>query len=232
VLTAVDDATDAMMALASARNGRLRVGVVIGGFWDVLHPVLRELSETVPEARFRVRQLASQDQFAALRRGEVEAALYRRTAEESEEGLVLTPLRGDPLIAVVAEDHPALRPDGTVHLADLAGERFVAYRRIRMPLTYDRCLQACHEAGFTPNIAEHCEDPLTMAFAVAGGAVALTGAGTAGRLPGLAYAPVTPARSIAEVSLAWREDADNPLLPLFAAQVMAHCGDPVRYWKA
>lgn len=232
VLTAVDDAADAMMGLATARTGRLRVGVVIGGFWDILHPVLRALSTTIPEARFRVRQISSQDQLAALRRGDVEVAIYRRTAEESVDGLVITPLRGDPLIAVVAEDHPALRPDGTIRLADLAGERFVAFRRVRMPLTYDRCLQACHEAGFTPNIAEHCEEPLTMALAVAGGAVSLTGAGTAGRLPGLAYAPVTPTTSIAEVSLAWREEADNPLLPIFAAEVIARCGDPVAYWGA
>lgn len=231
VLAAVDDASDAMLGLASARTGRLRVGVVVGGFWDILHPTLRALAAIVPEARFRIRQIPSQDQLAAVRRGDVEVALYRRIAEEPEDGLVITPLRGDPLIAVVAADHPALRPDGTLRLADLAGERFVAFRRVWMPLTYDRCLQACHDAGFTPDIAEHCEDPLTMAFAVAGGAVALTGAGMAGRYPGLAYPPVTPARSIAEVSLAWRHDADNPLLPVFAEQVLAHCGDPVRYWQ-
>jgi DNA-binding transcriptional LysR family regulator len=232
VLTAVDDTADAMLGLASGGTGRLRVGVVVGGFWDILHPVLRSLAATLPDARFRVRQIPSQEQLAAVRQGDVEVALYRRIAEEPEDGLVLRPLRDDPLIAVVADGHPALRPDGTINLADLAGEHFVAFRRVWMPLTYDRCLAACHEAGFTPAIAEHCEDPLTLAFAVAGGAVALTGAGQAGRYPGLAYAPVTPARSIAEVSLVWRQDADNPLLPVFVEQVVAHCGDPVRYWRA
>jgi hypothetical protein len=72
---------------------------------------------------------------------------------------------------------------------------------------------------------------MAVAVTVAGGAVALTGAGLAGRYPSLAYPLVTPTRSIAEVSLAWREDADNPLLPVFAERVLALCGDPVAYWQ-
>ncbi|GAA2049618.1 LysR family transcriptional regulator [Catenulispora yoronensis] len=231
VLRAVDDAEDAMLGFAAARTGRLRVGVVAGGLYDILHPVLRDLLSALPDARFDVRRFWPQDQLAAVRRDDVDVCVYLRTTEDSEDDLRVLPLRDDHLIAILPEGHPAIRPDGTVRLADLAGERFASFRRRWMPVFYDRCLAACHAAGFMPNILEHCEDPMTMALAVCGGAAALSGAGMASRYPGLVYAPVEPRIAITEIAAVWQPDNENPLLPVFTDRVVAHCGDPVDYWR-
>lgn len=230
VLSAVDDAEDAMLGFATAHAGRLRVGVVAGGLYDILHPVLRHMSAAFPAARFPVRRFWPQDQLPAVRREDVDICLYLRTSEESESDLQVMPLRDDHMIALLPSGHPAVRADGSVHLPDLAGERFTAFRRRWMPIPYDRCLAACHAAGFTPDIAEHCEDPLTMALAVCGGAVALSGAGMAGRYPGLVYAPVEPRTAFTEIAAVWQPGNSNPLLPAFVERVAALCGDPLSYW--
>jgi len=135
---------------------------------------------------------------------------------------VSEPLRADRLIALVPNGHPAYR-DGAVELADLAGERFASFRRIWMPRVYDLCLAACHTAGFVPDIREYCDNPMTLALAVVGGAVALSGDGMSGRYPGVHYALTTPATYIADISAVWRPDSDNPLLPLFVSRVVEHC---------
>jgi DNA-binding transcriptional LysR family regulator len=224
VLRAADDAEEAVRSYSAARTGRLRVGVVSGGLYDILHPVLSSLREDVPDARFPVVQLGSPDQLTAVRRGDVDVALYRRTHDEPFADLVVKPLRDDLLIAALRAGHPAGGEDGLVRLADLADERFVSFRRQRMPLVYDRCTAACHAAGFTPDIQEHIDDPLALALAVIAGAVALSGAGMAVRFPGVFYALAEPITSIAEIAAVWHPDNDNPLLPGFVARLLAHRG--------
>jgi DNA-binding transcriptional LysR family regulator len=222
VLRAADDATDAVRRYGAAHTGRLRVGVVIGGLYGILYPVLSGLREAVPDARFPVVQLGSPEQLTAVRRGDVDVALYRRTNQEKTRDLVVRPLRDDLMIAMLRTGHPAVTDSGRVRLADLAGERFVSFRRQSMPLVYDRCLQACHAAGFTPDIQDHCDDPLTLALAVVSGAAALTGAGMAVRFPGVVYALVEPDAPITQIAAVWHPDNANPLLPGFIDRVMAH----------
>jgi DNA-binding transcriptional LysR family regulator len=226
VMRAADDAEDAVRSYGTARTGRLRVGVVVAGLYDILHPVLSELREKVPDARFPVVQLGSPDQLTAVRRGDVDVVLYRRTHEEPESDLVMKPLRDDLLIAALRAGHPAVGEGDRVRLADLAGERFVSFRRQRMPLVYDRCLAACHAAGFTPDIQDHVDDPLALALAVVSGAVALSGAGMAVRFPGVVYALTEPQTVITEIAAVWHPDNANPLLPVFIARLLARRGDP------
>jgi DNA-binding transcriptional LysR family regulator len=230
VLRAAHDAEDAVRMHSAARTGRLRIGVVIGGFYDMLHPVLSELRESVPDARFPVVQMFGRDQLAALRRGDIDVSLYRRTHDEDIADLAVRPLREDLMIAAVREGHPALK-SGRVRLADLARERFVSFRRSSMPLVYDRCLAACHDAGFTPDIQEHCDEPLALALAVVSGAVALSGAGMAVRFPGVVYALVEPEISTTDISVVWHHENTNPLLPDFVNRIEAHSGDQVGFWS-
>jgi DNA-binding transcriptional LysR family regulator len=196
----------------------------------MLFPVLSELRESVPDARFPVVQIFGRDQLAALRRGDIDVSLYRRTHEEDIADLAVRPLRDDLMIAAVREGHPALK-SGRVRLAELAGERFVSFRRSSMPLVYDRCLTACHDAGFTPDIQEHCDEPLALALAVVSGAVALSGAGMAVRFPGVVYALVEPEIPTTDISVVWHQENTNPLLPDFVKRIEAHSGDQVGFWS-
>jgi DNA-binding transcriptional LysR family regulator len=94
-----------------------------------------------------------------------------------------------------------------------------------MPLVYDRCLQACRDAGFEPRLVNEFDDPLTLALAVgSGGCVALTGAGMANRYPGLWYLPVEPPVSTAVISAVWPDNRVSPLLHPFLEGLKTHVG--------
>jgi DNA-binding transcriptional LysR family regulator len=222
VLRAVDETEQNARAIATGQAGLLRIGFIHGGLYEIMLAALRSLRAELPAARFVPQQLRSEDQLTALRTGDVDVALYRRTHPYPLDGLASRPLRADRLIAVLPEDHPAART-GRVRLTDLAGESFVAFKRHHMPLVYDRCVQACRDAGFEPRIGTEFDDPLTLALAVgSGGHVALTGAGMSNRYPGLRYLPVDPPTFIADISVVWPAGRVSPLLAPFLATLDRH----------
>jgi DNA-binding transcriptional LysR family regulator len=226
VLRAVDETEQVTRAVATGRGGLLRIGFIHGGLYDLMLATLRSMRAALPDARFVPQQVRSEDQLTALRHGDVDVLLYRRTHPHSLDGLSSLALREDRLIAMLPADHFAGR-SGKVRLADLADERFVAFKRHHMPLVYDRCVQACREAGFEPRIVREFDDPLTLALAVGSDtAVALTGAGMANRYPGLWYLPVEPPVSTALISAVWRADRVSPLLEPFLEHLSAHVEVP------
>ncbi|GLW74245.1 LysR family transcriptional regulator [Kitasatospora phosalacinea] len=204
-------------SVAAGRAGMLRVGVTWGGLYDMVMPALRELGARHPGVTVSVRQVGGLEQLASVRRDEVDVALHRVTHPEEFGALARRVLFDDPLLALLPAGHPAGRT-GEVRLAELAGERFAMIGRSSKPVVFDRSLDLCRRAGFTPEVVCEVTDPMALALAVAAqGLVSLSGAGMSNRYPGVDYLPVTPRTGIAEVSAVWSPNCTNPLVDRFVS---------------
>ncbi|MEV0173919.1 LysR family transcriptional regulator [Streptomyces sp. NPDC050803] len=118
VLAAADRTARVAADIAAGDDGILRLGGIHGP-GDRIDRVLSELAVGAPRLRVRLHRLPVTERLAAVRAGELDAALVR--AASAAPGLELLPLWSDPLYAALPEDHPlaaepALRLEQAAHL--------------------------------------------------------------------------------------------------------------------
>lgn len=116
VLAAVDRALRVAADVRSGDDGVLRLGVV-NAPGDRIYRMLSELAAVAPQLQVRLRRLGLADRLAAVRSGELDAALVRAMPAAPE--LELLPAWTDPLYVALPADH-RLAAEPTLRLEQLA----------------------------------------------------------------------------------------------------------------
>ncbi|RKQ90286.1 LysR family transcriptional regulator [Solirubrobacter pauli] len=196
-------ADDALGDLRALRTGRVDLLAFPTAFVDLVPRAIQHLREE--DARFDVRfgPAARGPALAAVAAGTTDLALVFAAAGDTESprlpaGLVAEPLMEDPMLVVLAREHP-LAGRAQVSLADLADERWVLGTARGPDAIIRRALVA---AGIDPSDAIVTDDLLAAQGIVAAGlAVTLS--------PALAVAHARPGvvlRALAEPQLSRRID--------------------------
>ena len=196
ILHQLDDA----LAEAAAGVRPLRIGFAWAALGDRTVPLLRTWREKHPDTAIRVHR--GDDPEAALRRGEIDAALLR-TAPAPGAGLEVRSLYQEARLAAVPEDDPlARRP--AVRLADLT----------------DRPVVLCATAATTDGLWPEGRRPRTFEVAnvdewltviATGDAVGVTAQATehSHPHPGVRYLPLADAPPVT-VRVAWPRTPTHP----------------------
>jgi DNA-binding transcriptional LysR family regulator len=115
LLAAADAASRRMRGVASA-PARLTIGFFVG---DTFTAAVRAFLADRPEAELSFLRIYWHDQVEVLRDGRADVAFVHLPVDES--GLVLTPVRAEPRLAVLPADHP-LAQRATVSITELADD--------------------------------------------------------------------------------------------------------------
>ena len=203
-------ATTARLA-AQGATGWLRLAFVASAACDILPTLLPAQRAAAPDLALQLRELTTQGQLSALERDEVDLGIARDV--EPREGIVLTPLREEPLVAAVPEGH-ALAAAASLAVGDLAEEPFVLPPRLAVPRLHDAVLTLCREGGFSPRVAQEAlQFPTILSLVTAGVGVAIVPAPVAAfRREGVAYVPLTEERARSSVALIHRADQEGAVL--------------------
>jgi DNA-binding transcriptional LysR family regulator len=209
--------------VAAARDGQvwpLRVACVPSALSGVLPAVLPGFRAAHPRIRPIVRELEQQPQLEALRRGIVDVGLCRLTS--APDGLAVHRLPDDRLECALPTGHP-LAGTGPVHLAELAGEDFVAFPRAAAPIAYDALTAACAAAGFSPRIAYEVDnDQALLSIVACGLAVSLVPTPTTVlRLRGVVYRPLHERYAVTPMAVARAAGEPPEAVRAFVAAVLA-----------
>ncbi|MFF8601428.1 LysR family transcriptional regulator [Streptomyces sp. NPDC015232] len=146
VLAAADRARQVAADVAGGRDGVLRLGTVQGP-GDRIYRVVGELAVRFPKLRVRLRRLPVAERLAAVRAGELDAALVR--AASSARGLELLEVWRDPLYVALPGDDPAAGLP-VLGLGALSGLPLrLAPREHNAPF-HDLVRRALREAGAEP----------------------------------------------------------------------------------
>lgn len=137
-LTEIDRAVSNVQDLASLRRGTLRIAAppLLAG--AALPAVIRETAALHPDLTLRIEDLGTDAIVGRVRSGEADLGLG--TFHAGEDGVVLTPVLRDRLVAFVAADHP-LAAGAELPWAMLSGQPQVA-------LTRESGLRLLAEVGF------------------------------------------------------------------------------------
>jgi DNA-binding transcriptional LysR family regulator len=201
VLARTGEATRIVRQVGHGQTGSVRIGSVPSGFSGVLLDLLPAFRAAYPAVLPLVYEMEAVPQLEALSQGTIDIGFLRSSAPHP--GITLWPLRSEPLVAALPEDHELARAK-RVPLAALAGEPFVLFPRADAPEAFDTIVGACGRAGFTPDIGYEASNDHTLVALVASGlAVSLVPESTSNlRIPGTCYRPIDPEEPAATMSAA------------------------------
>lgn len=134
----------------AGERGRLRVGFVGSATFELLPRIIPIFRRRYPLVELVLEEAASADIARCLCAGDMDVGLVRLPLMESA-AIDTQVIDRDALYAAVPEASRFARTD-CVSLSDLAGEPFILQSRISV--LHSTALMACHEAGFTPQVAQ------------------------------------------------------------------------------
>jgi DNA-binding transcriptional LysR family regulator len=225
-LSKVEEAAEAARRAGRGETGTLSVGFVGSAAYEVLPGVLKAFRGRYPDVEVRLEELTTAQQVRALGEGRIEVGFVRPPV--GEEGLAARTVLREPLVAVLPGDHP-LSEQGAVPLGALAEEPFVMSPRRLGPSFYDRIVDACREAGFSPRVVQEAVQMQTIIGIVAAGiGVALVPASERNLArKGVVYKSIRGKRPEVEMAVVWRPEEPSAVLRAFLDAVGEIGGEPV-----
>jgi DNA-binding transcriptional LysR family regulator len=208
---------DAESAIETAQRaqrgeiGTLRIGFFAGSVGVNFPRLIRSFRKQHPGVRLSLIEMTSTRQWQALVDGEIDVGFTRRVEPEFRTELRSESIHQDPIVAIVPKDHPVA--PGPVDLRDLAGEPFVLSSRDTSPAVFDKVIELCSEAGFSPRIASISTVWSSVALMVqAGEGISLLPLNQQQfRTRDLAFCPLQAKNAFVELVMTWSPQHDNDL---------------------
>ncbi|MEW5654724.1 LysR substrate-binding domain-containing protein [Streptomyces cinereoruber] len=207
-----------MAELATGRAGRVSIGFIGTATYDVLPRVARTIRAELPHIGLELHgELLTPLLAEGLVTGAYDLAVFR--AGTPHEGVDITPLRTEPLVAVLPSHHP-LAVERQISLAALASEAFVIHPARPRSAMHEQVLEACARAGFRPSpLIEVGETATLVVLVAAGHGVALVPESVLSlRLDGVTYVPLSEPETV-DLVLGRRARRNTPAIQEVAAVV-------------
>jgi DNA-binding transcriptional LysR family regulator len=167
--SALVEASRAARAVRDAANGgtgELVIGALGSALNGILPPLVRTFLAQCPNVTVDIRQLDTARQLVALHDRRLDVGFVR--SAQPAPGIVVTPMKEEPLVAVLPADH-RLAANADVSLAALADEPFVFWPRQVSVGFYDEVVAACRRLGFSPHVRFEAHGAETLLGLIAAG---------------------------------------------------------------
>lgn len=192
-------------------RGCLRIAFVTSASYSILPIVIRRFRQQNPFIDLELKEMIPCSQLKALEGGEIDAGILRPPVDNK--CMVMDTILEEPLVVALPAGHPRAGQKA-VGLKSLEEDAFVMFPRQHGPGMNDIIMQACHDAGFVPNISYEPNEMQTILAYVAGGlGIALVPQSLSCFHPGaIVYRPLRGSRVRLELSLLRRTaDQSAPL---------------------
>jgi DNA-binding transcriptional LysR family regulator len=151
LLRAFDQAIELARGAGRGQTGRLRVGTPPSMMLTKLPTAIRGYRARYPGVEFTLKEMSTSAIAEGLRADNLDVGFLREY--DPPRSLALEWVYQEPLVAVLPAKH-ALAASPRVTLGNLAHEPFVFFPRAVGEAFYDRLIQMCVKAGFSPRIVQ------------------------------------------------------------------------------
>jgi DNA-binding transcriptional LysR family regulator len=228
-LTELDRATADAERAAAGELGRLRVAFSWSARFETLPALGQAFRAGHPAVELITEEMWNAKMLPALRSGAIDIAIS--LCPEIDGAFSYLTVRHEPVVALLAESHPAARQQ-SIQLSALVDDGFLMFPRELAPRLYDFMVGLCRRADFEPNIRSesfHTGWELQILADVL--VVALAPASVTRNLPsGIAAVRVEDAPEQLETALIWHTTATSSAAAAFRqvaeSQVRARAGSP------
>ncbi len=147
--------------------GKLRIGLTpAASFSSFVTGAMDAFQKLYPDILITLSESDSSQLFHALVEGEVDVAFTRSPAED--ERIALDELFDESLLVALPATSP-LAGSPALTMEALADQRFIMIPRDIAPVAYDSIMEACKDAGFSPQIIQEAPQLATAVNLVAAG---------------------------------------------------------------
>jgi DNA-binding transcriptional LysR family regulator len=207
--------------------GELRIGFTFSTpLTPLFATVINRYRQRYPAVSLTLHEMATQGQLDALHQRRLDLGFVRPPEGVNADGIALTELRKDALVAVLRRAMPLARHK-RVTMKQLKDEPFVMYPADAGTGIYPQILRLCREAGFVPRIGQVAGEASTIIGLVAAGCgvSVLPASFDRIRMDGVCYREIADQGASTQLLLARRADQRSPLVDAFVALAIAAAGE-------
>ncbi len=222
ILAASSHAVEVAQRADRGEVGTFRVGFFAGGVGVNFPRLIRDFRKLHRGVQLSLVEMTPTQQWPALIDGRIDIGFTRRIEPEFRAELKSEVIQQDPIVAILPKNHPLV--PGPVDLRDLSNEPFVLSSRETSPAVFDKVIELCSEAGFSPRIASISTVWSSVVLMVqAGEGISLLPLLTQQfRTRDLAFCPIKSKNAFVEFVMAWSPKRDSNLTRSFRQLAKTH----------
>lgn len=148
ILRDIDLLGQTVSSYAGFLRGTINIGAITALEKIRFSELVADFYSSYPKLTLNIYQGKSRSLLEALEKRSIDVAFLTQPPEYHHPNIRFTLLGEDEYVVVVSENHPLANRE-TVDLAELKDDRFILHHPDQAVSSL--CLQACREAGFTPN---------------------------------------------------------------------------------
>jgi DNA-binding transcriptional LysR family regulator len=223
LLREADRVVEAVRARDQSAIGRLRIGLAPTTRYGLGPELLAACAERAPGVMLYPQEDATGALMREVRAGRLDVAVLF-CAASGLEGVVVKPLRSEPAIVHIRDDHP-LAGRASLALEELASETFLVAESADSGGFTARVMQLCRARGFEPTVRPDPYPDLGLQAVREGlGVVVYVRSAFPPDVAGSAFVPITPTAGF-PFSLAWRDAPRSATLDALLEAVQASVHD-------
>ena len=196
--------------------GRIAIAFTGSALNIVLPTAVRQFKKLYPQVDLTLKRLQTLEQVEAIHSRQIDLGLLHPPIDDDK--LILETIYRENLVVALPDTHPLAKDKSVpISLQQLADESFILFPRYIGSVLYDRIINLCRQAGFSPKVIQEAMPQQTILGLVAAGiGVSLihSSVQTLGR-PGVVFRSLIESTPILETAVAWSPDTTNLVLPLF-----------------
>ena len=149
-----DEMKEALHASAGAARKTLRIGYLNLSQFSLLARATEVMRESRPDLNIEMERHSLPELRSLLREDRLDIIFDMCGEEDHEPECIYYQVSRGGLFAVVHRSHP-LAGRAELSIRELSQEEWVTFRRSAAPRVFDRFIEICLEAGFSPKIAAY-----------------------------------------------------------------------------
>ena len=214
ILTQVEAARKRVQQVARGETGRLVIAFVSSAMYSVLPPWISAFRQRYPKVVLSFEEATSLEQMEGLRSRQIDVGFVHPPIVDDE--MASRVVWREPMVAVLSKGHPLSSGKG-VAIAQLAKEPFVLMQRPLSGGLYDKVVDFCRQAGFSPMVVQCAPQLQTIMGLVAAklGVSILPAAAKKLKREDVCYRPFVEKTPTVELVMVWRQDETSTVVKNF-----------------
>ena len=215
ILQQADYAVELVKRASHGKIGTIAVGFTGSALNMVLPAAVRQFKQLYPQVELTLKRMQTPEQVEALHDGQIDLGLLHPPI--NDDGLILETIYREQLVVALPDNHPLANVTQPISLQQLATDSFILFPRHVGSVLYDRIINLCQQAGFSPKIIQEAIPQQTILGLVAAGigiSLIHSSARTLGRSQVVFKDLIEPTPTL-ETAVAWNRHATNPIISSF-----------------